>query len=266
MRSESRKQRAEGVRMIRGGAGGMPRTFANCTAILAVVTVLAAISSAGLTDISPVMPRNRVSTNSAVAADSHGLQSWRDHGGLAVTSEMRDTPSPLLDPIITSDYVPGMHVVRSSVGITIEIKRPEDVPTDGTAIFYTMSGETDVDTPSCGIVDGSKAVPPNGEEYQSSLHFCGNETAVTIRAVLCPHGGGNDQPGVLAAVNSTKSCAITLEYMRTNITYTSATRTSKKKNFTRTLLTYQQALAASQKRALISAAMSPYRLLSPCSS
>jgi len=266
MRSESRKQRAERVRMIRGGAGGMPRTLANCTAILAVVTVLAAISSAGLTNASPVMPRNRISTNSAVAADSHGLQSWRDAGGLAVTSEMRDTPSPLLDPIITSDYSPDMHVVRSSVGITIEIKRPEDVPTDGTAIFYTMSGETDVDTPSCGIVEGSKAVPPNGEEYQSSLHFCGNETAVTIRAVLCPHGGGNvDQPGVLAAVNSTKSCASTLEYMRTNTTYTSATRTSKKKNFTPTLLTYQQALT-SPTRVLISAAMSPYRLSSPCSS
>ena len=97
--------------------------------------------------------------------------------------------SKLLPPIIATNEEPDQVVVRSSVGITIVIARPEGVDEDKTAIRYTLQTSEEQEVPSCGVKGSGKwDEPPTGNEYESSLHFCGDDSQVPCLAVLCPHG------------------------------------------------------------------------------
>ena len=36
--------------------------------------------------------------------------------------------------------------------------------------------------------EGKFRKPPTGIEYEDALHFCGNDSVIVVKAVLCPHG------------------------------------------------------------------------------
>ena len=95
-------------------------------------------------------------------------------------------PKPIIDVHGQQEWDP---VVRSAAGIAIEMARPEGAPANSTAIYYTMSAE-ESEAPSCGeqLEAGKWQTPPVGTEYEAPIHFCGEDLAVRIRAVLCPHG------------------------------------------------------------------------------
>jgi hypothetical protein len=105
---------------------------------------------------------------------------------VATTREGANTLPP---PIIATNEAQGQRVVRSSVGITIVIARPVGVHENNTAIYYALQTSEEQEVPSCGVQDDAgKFNSPTGQEYESSLHFCGDDSEVTVLAILCPHG------------------------------------------------------------------------------
>ena len=95
-------------------------------------------------------------------------------------------------PIIATNEEPEQQVVRSSVGITIEILRPENVTRNAT-IYYTMRSSEQDKEPSCGDAENQeKWTKPKGTEYEGSFHFCGDDGEVTILAILCEGVQGSE--------------------------------------------------------------------------
>ena len=181
---------AAGAAAVAGRTGARRRARWPCARARAQIVALVALGTLAGIDFartSPVMP-TRTQTQS-------GAAQILDHP----PSRLSEGPA-LPKPIITvrGEQKPGAGVVRSAIGISIEMARPEGVLAN-TTIYYTLSSE-DV-RPSCGIARRSE-LPPSpraGEKYETPIHFCGEDSAVTIRAILCP------QPGSVATVKILKS-------------------------------------------------------------
>ena len=102
-------------------------------------------------------------------------------------------PTPVAVPILPTpiikirpDLMAG-HVVRSAIGITVEITAPANFNATlakNSQIFYTASNESDF--PECNSHDEEGAVDAHGRKYENSFHYCGETSPVKIRAILCP--------------------------------------------------------------------------------
>jgi hypothetical protein len=80
------------------------------------------------------------------------------------------------------------HVVRSAIGITVEITAPANFDATlakNSQIFYTAS-PLESDFPECNSHDENGAVVAHGQKYEKSFHYCGDTSPVKIRAILCP--------------------------------------------------------------------------------
>ena len=176
-----------------------PRARVQVVALVALGT-LSGINFAGTSPVMP--PRTRTQSGAAQILD-HGRRRMKltYERDLLAPSRLRDELA-LPKPIITvlGEQQPGAGVVRSAIGISIEMARPEGVLAD-TTIYYTLSSEGENLRPSCGIArePGVPASPRAGEKYETPIHFCGQDSAVTIRAILCP------QPGSAATAKILKS-------------------------------------------------------------
>jgi hypothetical protein len=95
-------------------------------------------------------------------------------------------PTPIIK--ISPDLMAG-HVVRSAIGITVEITAPANFNATlakNSQIFYTVSPLESDDFPECTSHDEDGAVGAHGQKYEKSFHYCGNTSPVKIRAILCP--------------------------------------------------------------------------------
>ena len=127
-------------------------------------------------------------------AGTSPVMRWRRHR-LRVETAL---PKPIIT--VRGEQQPGARVVRSAIGISIEMARPEGVLAN-TTIYYTLSSGGEDLMPSCGIarVPGVSPLPRAGEKYETPIRFCGEDSAVTIRAILCP------QPGKISTAKTLKS-------------------------------------------------------------
>jgi hypothetical protein len=193
---------AAGAAAAAGRTGASRRATWPCGGARAQVVALVALGTLSGIDFagtSPVMPpRSRTQSGAAQILD-HGRRRMKLYErDLLAPSHLRDEPA-LQKPIITvrGEQQPGAGVVRSAIGISIEMARPEGVLAD-TTIYYTLSSEGENLRPSCGTAE---VLPSQraGEKYETPIHFCGQDSAVTIRAILCP------QPGSAATAKILKS-------------------------------------------------------------
>ena len=149
---------------------------------------LIAILGTRLASASPVMVPRRQASGSTRARNHAGNAAVVAVAAASMASSEgakagRRNPGQFPEPIIET------FPLGTSLGTSIVIVRPEGVENDGTAIYYTMSSDENL-IPVCGEEgeDGKFRKPPSGTEYEDALHFCGDDSVVVVKAVLCPHG------------------------------------------------------------------------------